>query len=118
MNFIRGHPEFREYHTKIRTYYASLPENQKKQILNQLKRNEIKMVITTNALEAGIDIAELDVCLLRGYPGSRMSFWQRIGRVGRAKPGLVVFLPSQRNAMDFYFAENPAALLSSDVRYQ
>jgi ATP-dependent helicase YprA (DUF1998 family) len=45
-----------------------------------------------------------DACLIRGYPGSRMSFLQRMGRAGRSKAGLVVFLPYAQNPFDTYFA--------------
>ncbi len=44
-----------------------------------------------------------------------MAWHQRIGRAGRTKPGLVVFLPSMKNPFDLYFAEHPEALLSNEV---
>ena len=45
---------------------------------------ELLAVITTSALELGIDIGDLDICLLVGYPGSIVATWQRGGRVGRS----------------------------------
>ena len=46
-------------------------------------------VISTSALEMGIDVGGLDVCILVGYPGSQIATWQRAGRVGRAREGVI-----------------------------
>jgi hypothetical protein len=54
-----------------------------------------------------VDIPELVACLVIGYPGNKMSFWQRVGRAGRSKAGLAIFLPSLSNPIDWYFAEHP-----------
>ncbi len=54
-----------------------------------------------------------EVLISEGYPGSRMSFWQRVGRAGRTSPGLVVFIPEISNPMDYFFSRNPQALLGS-----
>ncbi|MBB6100112.1 DEAD/DEAH box helicase domain-containing protein [Deinobacterium chartae] len=52
------------------------------------------VMFATNALEAGVDIGDLEVVILDGYPGSRMAFRQMAGRAGRASPGLVLYLPA------------------------
>ncbi len=52
------------------------------------------VMFATNALEAGVDIGDLEVVILDGYPGTRMAFRQMAGRAGRAGPGLVLYLPA------------------------
>ncbi|PRP82409.1 DEAD/DEAH box helicase [Planoprotostelium fungivorum] len=112
--YIRESPKYSEYSDQVRSYYSSMSNSLKVKTLDQLKTGVLKVIISTNALEAGVDI-DVDACLLRGYPGSRMSFLQRMGRAGRRGPGLVIFLPNRDNALDFYFAEHPEALLGDDI---
>ncbi|MFC6618308.1 helicase-related protein [Deinococcus radiophilus] len=52
------------------------------------------VMFATNALEAGVDIGDLEVVILDGYPGSRMAFRQMAGRSGRVGPGAVLYLPT------------------------
>lgn len=111
----------------VRGYYSGLPAASKAKIVEEFKKGWVRILLTTNALEAGVDIAEVDACLLygkpasvqnlivEGYPGSRMSFWQRIGRAGRTAPGLVVFVPDMSNPMDLYFSRHPDALLGNHM---
>src|SRR5262249_20715533 len=71
--------------------------------------------VATSALELGIDVGGLDVCILVGYPGSVMSSWQRIGRVGRQdRPSLVV-LVAQPDALDQYFMTHPDEFFERSV---
>ncbi len=65
-------------------------------------------VIATSALELGIDVGGLDVCILVGYPGSVMSAWQRVGRVGRQGRESLVVLVAQPDALDQYFMTHPS----------
>jgi DEAD/DEAH box helicase domain-containing protein len=76
-------PELRQVISSYRAGY--LPE-ERRQIETALNAGELLGVISTSALELGIDIGGLDVCILVGYPGSIVSTWQRAGRVGRAVP--------------------------------
>ncbi len=62
--------------------------------LNEFRRASSGVMFATNALEAGVDIGDLEVVILDGYPGSRMAFRQMAGRAGRIAPGLVLYLPA------------------------
>ncbi len=101
--------------SQIRMFYGSLKNEQRQDIIQQISRGKIKIILSTSALEAGIDLPELDCCLIRGYPGSIMSFWQRVGRVGRQNPGLAIFLPVAQNPLDYYFGNYPQQLLNGEV---
>jgi len=61
-----------------------------------LKSGRLRGIVATNSLELGIDIGDLDLCILVGYPGSVMATWQRSGRVGRS---------GQEAALDIRWAE-------------
>lgn len=100
---------------QIAPFYGSLMGDQRRRLLGQLESGDLKLIISTSALEAGIDLPELDFCIVRGYPGSIMSFRQRLGRVGRKNPGLVIFLPFANNALDYYFGNQPQQLFTLDV---
>lgn len=99
----------------IAIFYGSILGDKRQQIIEKLRSGELKVILSTSALEAGIDLPQLDCCLIKGYPGSLMSFRQRIGRVGRNRPGLVIYLPQSSNTLDFYYGQNPYQLLESDV---
>ena len=99
----------------VRAYRGGyLPEDRRK-IERRLASREILGVASTNALELGIDIGSLDVCILVGYPGSIASLWQRAGRAGRSRDESLVFLVARNAAMDQYlmahnqyvFEQNP-----------
>ena len=64
-------------------------------------------VVSTSALELGIDVGGLDACLLVGYPGSIASTWQRAGRVGRAGQQALIILVALPDALDQYFMRHP-----------
>ncbi|MEG5000929.1 DEAD/DEAH box helicase [Microcoleus sp. B4-D4] len=100
---------------KVTAFYGSLKSDRRRDIINQLQRGKLKVIISTSALEAGLDLPELDCCLVKGYPGSIMSFRQRLGRAGRISPGLVIFLPVAQNPLDSYYGKNPDKLLLGEV---
>ncbi|WP_218081553.1 DEAD/DEAH box helicase [Anthocerotibacter panamensis] len=81
-------------------------------IQERLKSGQLRLIVSTSSLEAGINIPALDACLIAGYPGSVMSLRQRAGRCGRTGPGLVVFLPGRGNPLDEYFARAPEQLFT------
>lgn len=62
--------------------------------LSEFRRASSGVMFATNALEAGVDIGDLEIVIIDGYPGSRMAFRQMAGRAGRVAPGLVLYLPA------------------------
>jgi DEAD/DEAH box helicase domain-containing protein len=86
-----------------------LPELRRK-IEKGLRDGDIKTVVSTSALELGVDIGSLDVCVLVGYPGTVSSTFQRAGRVGRRTQESVVLFLARSFAMDQYVLGNPGYL--------
>lgn len=98
---------------KVRAYIsANLTPEIKREIYTGLRSGELLGVISTNALEAGIDIGSLDACVIAGFPFSVMALRQMAGRVGRKKEGVVFFIPYPLSSLDQYYSDHPDLLLS------
>jgi len=96
---------------KILSYRAGYLPQERRRIETGLRERQIDGVVTTSALEAGIDIGSLDAVILVGYPGSLISAWQQAGRAGRGiEPSLVVFMPHE-DPLDRYFLSHPERFL-------
>jgi DEAD/DEAH box helicase domain-containing protein len=100
----REHPELRR---KIAPYRAGYLPEERREIERRLFRGDLLAVVSTSALELGVDVGGLDVCVLVGYPGSRTSTWQRIGRVGRVGRDAVVVWIALPDALDQYLVAHP-----------
>jgi DEAD/DEAH box helicase domain-containing protein len=96
-----------QYRDKISAYRAGFLPEERREIEGRMASGELLAVISTSALELGIDIGGLDVCILVGYPGSVMATLQRGGRVGRAQQESAVVLIAQEDALDQYFMRHP-----------
>jgi len=92
---------------KISPYRAGYLPEERRAIEAGLARGDLLAVVSTSALELGIDIGELDLCLLVGYPGTVMTTWQRSGRVGRRQRPSLTVLIGQEDALDGYFMRHP-----------
>ncbi|HMQ29470.1 MAG TPA: DEAD/DEAH box helicase [Chloroflexaceae bacterium] len=92
-------------------YRGGYTREVRERIEQGLRDRRIRGVYATNALEMGIDIGGLEVSILTGFPGSRMSFWQQAGRAGRQREDAHVVLIGAPNPLDSHFLNNPADLL-------
>lgn len=97
---------------RISAYRAGFLPEERRSIEARMASGDLLAVVSTSALELGIDIGGLDVCILVGYPGTIMATLQRGGRVGRAQQESAVFLVAGEDALDQYFARNPQEFFS------
>jgi len=95
---------------RVAPYRAGYLPAERREIERKLFSGELSAVVSTSALELGIDVGGLDVCVLVGYPGSRTSTWQRIGRVGRESKDALVVLIAMPDALDQYLIAHPDTL--------
>ncbi|WP_201373653.1 DEAD/DEAH box helicase [Ktedonobacter robiniae] len=97
--------------SKVLAYRAGYTPEQRREIERQLAQGEILGIISTSALEVGIDVGDLDVSIVAGFPGSISSFWQQAGRAGRRNRSALSIFVLREDALDQYFAANPSMLL-------
>lgn len=91
----------------IRSYRGGYLPEERRAIEQALFSGELQAVVSTNALELGIDVGSLESALLVGYPGTIASTWQQAGRAGRGKePSLVVLVPHD-SPIDQYMVQHP-----------
>jgi DEAD/DEAH box helicase domain-containing protein len=95
---------------QIRGYRGGYLPNLRREIEGGLRDGSVRVVVSTNALELGIDVGRLDVAVLVGYPGSQASFWQRCGRVGRRGGASLAVMIARSDPVDQYLARNPRYL--------
>jgi DEAD/DEAH box helicase domain-containing protein len=91
----------------ICSYRSGYFDREREEIEKKMNSGELRGVISTNALELGIDIGGLDACILDGYPGTVMSTRQQAGRAGRSGNESLVILVAGTNALDQYYMRNP-----------
>lgn len=104
-------PKERVEGEKLAAFYTGiLPNETRKRIIERLKSHDIHVIITTNALEVGIDIGDLSLAVLVGYPGSKAAFSQQIGRVGRKGEGVAILI-WQDDPLQQYYMRNPDEFL-------
>ncbi|WP_320172640.1 DEAD/DEAH box helicase [Maridesulfovibrio sp.] len=96
-----------KYKDRISAYRAGFLPEERREIERKMSSGELLAVISTSALELGIDIGGLDLCIMAGYPGSVMATMQRGGRVGRSRQESAVILIGQEDALDQYFMRHP-----------
>lgn len=107
-----GHPELKD---KVKPYRGGLLPNERRQLERDLAAGRVTTIISTNALELGIDIGDLDLCILSGHPGSMASFWQQAGRVGRRGTKAVIVYAARDTPIDQYFVNHPEFIQAAPI---
>jgi DEAD/DEAH box helicase domain-containing protein len=97
---------------RVRGYRAGYLPLHRREIEAGLRRGEINGVVSTNALELGIDIGTLQAAVLVGYPGTIASTWQQLGRAGR-KSGSVGVLVASSSPLDQFIVRHPEYFLGT-----
>ncbi len=91
-----------------------LPETRRR-IEEGLRDGRIRAVVSTSALELGIDIGSLGAVLSAGYPGTAAALWQRFGRAGRRDKDALAVLVTNSSPLDQYLARSPGVLVERPV---
>ncbi len=100
---------------RITPYRAGYTPEQRRKIEEMLFGGHLLGVVSTSALELGIDIGALDAAITVGYPGTMASLWQQWGRAGRGKgESLAVFIAGN-DALEQFFVNHPDELLNREV---
>lgn len=95
------------YTNRVRGYRGGYLPSERREIERGLREGEVDMVVSTNALELGIDIGSLTACVLCGYPGTIASTWQQAGRAGRRKDTALTIMVASSAPLDQYIIQNP-----------
>jgi len=96
----------------VRSYRGGYLAAERREIEEEIANGTISAVVATNALELGIDIGDLDACVLAGFPGTIASMWQQAGRAGRSGQASVTILVAGDDQLDQWLMAHPDQVFS------
>jgi DEAD/DEAH box helicase domain-containing protein len=97
----------------VRGYRGGYLPTRRRAVEKGLREGEVLGVVSTNALELGVDIGHLDVAVLAGYPGAIASLWQQAGRAGRRSGRSVAILVATSAPLDQFMVTHPEYLFGT-----
>ena len=92
---------------RIRAYRGGYLPTERRAAERDMRAGRIDGIVSTSALELGVDIGSLDVVVLNGYPGSIAGTWQRLGRAGRRQQPSLGVLVASSDPLDQYLVRHP-----------
>jgi DEAD/DEAH box helicase domain-containing protein len=98
---------------RVAAYRGGYLPTERRAMEKKLRAGELDCVVSTSALELGVDIGALDVCVLNGYPGTIAGTWQRLGRAGRRQRTALGVLVASSLPLDQYIIRNPEFFLGA-----
>jgi len=102
---------------RIASYRGGYLPTERRDKEKKLRAGRIDCVVSTSALELGVDIGALDVCVLNGYPGTIAATQQRLGRAGRRQRSALGVLVCTSDLLDQYLARHPETLLDASPEH-
>ena len=92
---------------RIRAYRGGYLPRERRAAERDMRAGHVDGIVSTSALELGVDIGALDVVVLNGYPGSVADTWQRLGRAGRRQRAALGVLVASSDPLDQYLVRHP-----------
>ncbi len=103
--------------SRVRSYRSGYLAEKRREIETELREGRIGLVVSTNALELGIDIGGLDAVFLNGYPGTISATRQQAGRAGRKGNTALAILVASANPLDQYICQHPEYLFENNPEH-
>ena len=98
---------------RIRAYRGGYLPTERREVEREMRSGRVDGIVSTSALELGVDIGSLDVVVLNGYPGSIAQTWQRFGRAGRRQQPSIGVLVASSLPLDQYVVRHPEFFASA-----
>ncbi len=103
--------------SRIASYRAGYTPDDRRRLERAFLEDQLLGLVSTNALELGIDIGGVDAVVIGGFPGSVASVWQQAGRAGRAQGRSLAVLIAQDDPLDQFYMRHPAEFFARPHEY-